>query len=129
MFRIQMDHLPFWRLSTNTTSGVGFGQGTYDIVEWMASLQPSKWTKQYGYLDPDFLMTEYPITMDFLASRTEFTFWSLWSAPLLVSTDIRHLSESKREILTNPEVIAINQDLSGTAGDRVFNGTMGDQVI
>ena len=30
------------------------------------------------------------------------------------------------EILTNKEVIAIDQDPSGTAGDRVYNGT---QVI
>ena len=46
-------------------------------------------------------MTLYPITMDYINSRTEYTFWSLWSSPLLVSTDIRHLSPQKRSILMN----------------------------
>ena len=128
MYRIQMDHLPFWKFGSNTSSdGVGYGQGTFDIIEWMAHLVPSKWVKQYGYMDPDFLMTEY-FTMDFVASRTEYTFWSLWSSPLLVSTDLRKISKEKMEILSNDEVIAINQDPSFTGGDRIFNDTDGRQV-
>lgn len=172
MYRVQMDHLPFWRLSENRSAGAGTGQGTYDIIEWMATLVPSKWTKAYGWMDPDFLMTGY-WTMDYTASRTEYTFWwvffgclwivvvggrrcdccfyyfgvvfeflnsglkltmymlfcrCLWSAPLLISTDLRHLSEDKRRIITNKEVIAINQDRSATAGDRIWVGAHGEQV-
>jgi alpha-galactosidase len=41
-------------------------------------------------------------------SRSEFSFWCLWSAPLFVATDIRKLSGVKKEILTNEEVIAID---------------------
>ena len=99
MYRIQMDHLPFWKFGSNTSSdGVGYGQGTFDIIEWMAHLVPSKWVKQYGYMDPDFLMTEY-FTMDFVASRTEYTFWSLWSSPLLVSTDLRKISKENGDFV------------------------------
>ena len=128
MYRIQMDHLPFWKYGTNSSSaGVGYGQGTYDIIEWMATLQPSKWTKEFGWMDPDFLMTEY-LTMDFISSRTEYTFWSLWSSPLLISTDLRKISKKKMEIISNEEVIAINQDSSNTGGDRVHKGGDGGQV-
>jgi hypothetical protein len=28
-----------------------------DIIEWMAVLDPGKYTQQYGWMDPDFLMT------------------------------------------------------------------------
>ena len=60
MFRIQMDHLPFWKFgSANSSDGVGYGQGTYDIIEWMGDLVPSKWTRRFGWMDPDFLMTRY----------------------------------------------------------------------
>ena len=130
MFRIQMDHLPFWKFGTaNSSDGVGYGQGTYDIIEWMAELVPSKWTRRYGWMDPDFLMTKY-LTMDFTASRTEFTFWSIWSAPLLVSTDLRKLAKDadKRAILMNEEVIAINQDDLATAADRIFKRADGAQI-
>ena len=41
--------------------------------------------------DPDFLETLFWPTMDFISSRTEYTFWALWSAPLLVATDLRNL--------------------------------------
>ena len=118
MFRVQMDHLPFFNLPTHS-AGAGIGQGTLQIIEWMAELKPSQWVRPYGWLDPDFLMTLYPLTMDFVVSRTEYTFWSLWSAPLLVATDIRYMSHEMRSILLNPEVIAINQDVSGTGGDRL----------
>jgi alpha-galactosidase len=85
MFRIQEDHLPFW------------------------SLRPSTISAAYSHPDPDFLMTLYHPTMDFTASRTEFSFWCMWSSPLMVSTDLRNLTAQKRSILTNVEAIAINQ--------------------
>merc|ERR1712050_580571 len=47
MYRIQMDHLPFWSFK-KTSAGKGVGQGTLEIIEWMAMLQPSKWTNQYS---------------------------------------------------------------------------------
>lgn len=34
-----------------------YGQGVGDIIEWMAVLDPAKYTEQYGWMDPDFLMT------------------------------------------------------------------------
>ena len=52
MYRIQMDHLPLWDLPTKA-SGVGLGQGTLQIIEFMAQLQPAKWTRRWGWLDPD----------------------------------------------------------------------------
>ena len=62
-------------------------------------------------------------------SRTEFSFWCLWSAPLLVTSDVRGLFGHRKEILTNAEVIAVNQDALATAGDRIsFNNDTGAQV-
>jgi len=77
MFRIQMDHLPFWSLpkAIGGGDGVGYGQGTKEIIEWMAALKPSQMSGAYSHPDPDFLMTLYEPSMDFVASRTEFTFW------------------------------------------------------
>ena len=59
--------------------------------------------------------------MSFVESRTEYTFWALWSSPLLVCTDIRHMSKEKRSILMNKEVIAVNQDESFIGGTRIKN--------
>ena len=130
MYRIQADHLPLWSCPGKICggAGAGFGQGTREIIEYVASLKPSQFTQQYAWLDPDFLMTLYFPTMDFEESRTEYTFWALWSAPLLVSTDVRNLSAEKKEILLNKGAIAVNQDESYTSGDRISNATDGSQV-
>ena len=128
-----MDHLPFWSFPTNATSGVGYGQGTAEIIEFVADLTPSKWTRRFGWLDPDFLMTLFAPTMGEArhptrtmprvaslhrardgcwwqaASRTEVSFWAMWSSPLLVATDVRNMTAAKRALLMNPEVIAIDQ--------------------
>ena len=127
MYRISMDHLPFWSLP-DKAQGTGLGQGVRDVIEWMAVLQPSRWVKQFGWMDPDFLMTMYWPTMGYIESRTEFSFWSLWSAPLMVSTDVRKLSKEKQSILLNEEIIAIDQDPSNTAGDRIWNASDGSQL-
>jgi alpha-galactosidase len=45
--------------------------------------------------------------------RTHMSLWSLLAAPLLAGNDLRTLSDDTKEILTNGEVIAIDQDADG----------------
>lgn len=52
----------------------------------------------------------------------------LWSAPLLVSTDICDLSEEKKSILMNEEVLAIHSDPLFIAGERIASTFIGGQV-
>lgn len=49
----------------------GFGQGTSNIIEYVATVQPSRYTRHFSWMDPDFLETLFPITMNFVDSRTE----------------------------------------------------------
>jgi alpha-galactosidase len=51
--------------------------------------------------------------------RTHMTLWSILAAPLLAGNDLRNMSDSIREILTNREVIAIDQDKLGKQGRRL----------
>lgn len=127
MFRIQMDHLPFWEFPA-LGAGAGFGQGTADIIEYVATLKPSMYKQQWAHFDPDFLETLFPITMPFIESRTEYTFWAFWGAPLMVSTDIRNMSAELASIIANPEVIAIDQDQLFVSGDRIALPPTGGQV-
>lgn len=118
-FRIQQDHLPFYSLRTHA-AGQGYGQGVVQIIYYVASLGPSNpetGPRQYAWWDPDFLETLFPLTLDAKASRVEFTFWCLWSAPLLVATDVRNMRADKRDILMNRDLIAVDQDVGSRAGD------------
>jgi len=51
--------------------------------------------------------------------RAHFSMWCLLAAPLMAGNDIRSMSPEIRDILTNKEVIAIDQDPLGSEGRRV----------
>jgi len=59
-----------------------------------------------------------------LQSRFQFTMWSILAAPLMLSTNIRMLSDYGLETYTNAEVIAVNQDLLGKQGFRIFGADL-----
>ena len=45
--------------------------------------------------------------------RTHFSLWCMMNSPLMIGCDVRNMSAAAREILTNKEVIALNQDEEG----------------
>lgn len=51
--------------------------------------------------------------------RAHFSLWSILSAPLLAGNDLRDMSDTTKEILTNKEVIAIDQDAAGVQGHKI----------
>jgi alpha-galactosidase len=52
--------------------------------------------------------------------HTQMTLWCLLAAPLLAGNDLTRMTPETLEILTNPEVIAVDQDLLGKAARRVW---------
>jgi len=68
--------------------------------------------------DPDMLLVGLgKITDD--ESRTQVSLWSLLAAPLIASADLRKVSAASLAILSNPEVIAVDQDPAGIQGRRI----------
>lgn len=52
--------------------------------------------------------------------RSHFALWYLLKSPLFIGADLRSLSREAKQILTAGEVIAVNQDPLGVAGDLVW---------
>jgi alpha-galactosidase len=52
--------------------------------------------------------------------RTHMSLWALLAAPLLAGNDLTGMSPETVAMLTNREVIAIDQDSKGVQGDRVW---------
>jgi alpha-galactosidase len=51
--------------------------------------------------------------------KTHFSMWCMLASPLLAGNDIRNMDRVTREILTNAEVIALNQDPLGKQAIKV----------
>ena len=48
--------------------------------------------------------------MSYDEDKAHFSMWCMMNSPLLAGNDLRHMSDETLEILTNKEVIALNQD-------------------
>ena len=51
--------------------------------------------------------------------QSHFSLWAMLAAPLIAGNDLRDMSPAIHDILTNKEVIAIDQDPLGREGERV----------
>ena len=68
-----------------------------------------------GWNDPDMLeVGNGGMTAE--EYRTHFSLWAIMAAPLIAGNDIRTMSDETRDILTNREVIAVDQDSLGVQG-------------
>jgi alpha-galactosidase len=68
-----------------------------------------------GWNDPDMLeVGNGDLTL--AEQRSHFTLWCLAKAPLLLGADVRNIEASALEIISNQEVIALNQDPLGVQG-------------
>jgi len=89
-------------------SVIGFSQ---DGLEKFAG--PGHWN------DPDMLeVGNGGMTSD--EYRTHMALWALLAAPLLAGNDLRAMTPETREMLTNREIIAVDQDPKGSQGHRVW---------
>jgi hypothetical protein len=50
---------------------------------------------------------------------SHFSLWAISKAPLLIGCDVTKITNATVQILTNPEVIAVNQDPLGIQGKKV----------
>ena len=52
--------------------------------------------------------------------RTHFSLWAMVAAPLIAGNDIRAISPVIHDMLTNGDVIAVNQDPLGVGGTEIY---------
>ena len=74
--------------------------------------------------DPDMLQVGNLRVADDLkpvADRAHFSLWCVLAAPLMAGNDLRTMSDDVQQVLTAPELIAVNQDPRGIQGYKVFD--------
>jgi alpha-galactosidase len=61
----------------------------------------------------DFDMMEVGHGMSLNEDRAHFTMWCMLASPLIAGNDLRHMTKETISVLTDKDVIAINQDAKG----------------
>jgi alpha-galactosidase len=92
-------------------------QGVMPIVDLQIGLRkfagPGHWN------DPDMLEVGNGMTVN--EDKTHFSMWCMLAAPLIAGNDLRKMSRETESILTNKEVIAVNQDKLGIEGFKYMD--------
>jgi alpha-galactosidase len=105
-----------WTSKKKWPDGTCCEYGMVDILDMQIGLEsfagPGHWN------DPDMLEVGNG-GMTIPEYRAHFSLWALLSAPLIAGNDVRSMSPEIKEILTNSEAIAVNQDKLGREGCRI----------
>ncbi|HVZ87874.1 MAG TPA: glycoside hydrolase family 27 protein [Polyangia bacterium] len=125
MFRTAPDIKADWAsfLSTLDTNGG-------DTSRYSDALYPppgiATLTGPGHYNDPDVLEVGNAVAgggMTADEDRAQFSLWAIMAAPLLLGNDLTQMSAETLATVSNPEVIAVDQDVAGVQGTPVGSNT------
>lgn len=101
-----------WRISSDIRENFGSIKKIIDLA-----------AETYTYSSPghynDLDMLQVGRGMSYDEDKTHFTMWCFMNSPLLAGNDLTQMSPQTIEILTNKEVIALNQDPGYYQGRRL----------
>jgi alpha-galactosidase len=92
-------------------------------LDRQAGLAP--YARPGAWNDPDMLQVGNGSLTDG-ENRAHMYLWAVLNAPLMAGNDPRRMPERIRELLCDPDVIAVNQDWGGRQGDRIGAGAAGE---
>jgi alpha-galactosidase len=94
----------------------GYSIGMLNILDMQDGLAPFAGPGHWN--DPDMLEVGNG-GMSSSEYKAHFGLWAMLAAPLIAGNDLTAMSEETKAILTNREVIAIDQDLLGIQASRI----------
>lgn len=92
------------------------------------NLPLGRFQKPGNWNDPDFIIGGDP-GMSLAESRSQLALWSMMSAPLILSSDLRRLSPQAIRILSNKAVIRVDQDPLGRMANLVRRSPAVDVLL
>ena len=101
-----------WRIEFDINASWGSFTGLINTDNGLAQYaSPGHWN------DPDMLEVGRGMTTD--EDKSHFGMWAILAAPLITGNDVTKMSATTKAILTNTDVIAVDQDPLGKQGTRV----------
>ncbi|HEY4301594.1 MAG TPA: glycoside hydrolase family 27 protein [Candidatus Didemnitutus sp.] len=105
----------------------GWEHGWKKILDLQATLAENAGPEGIGkfagpghWNDPDMLEVGNR-GLSLAESRAHFSLWCMLAAPLIAGNDVRHMTDETRQILTDKDVIALDQDKLGKEGFRALS--------
>ena len=101
-----------WRIGFDINASWSSFTGLIDIDKPLSQYAgPGHWN------DPDMLEVGRGMSAD--EDKSHFGMWAMLAAPLIAGNDVRSMNAATKAILTNADVVAVNQDPLGKQGKLV----------
>lgn len=113
-----------WRSTGDIHAGFDkdLNNGTWYSPSVMHIMDLQTKIRQYAgpghWNDPDML--EVGNGMSYAEDKAHFSMWCMLAAPLIAGNDVRKMTEATKSILTNKDVIAVDQDSLGVEAYRNY---------
>ncbi|MDP9081905.1 MAG: glycoside hydrolase family 27 protein [Bacteroidota bacterium] len=114
-----------WRSTGDIWAGFdkNLSKGSWTALSVLTILDKQDSIRQYAgpghWNDPDML--EVGNGMKYNEDKAHFSLWCMLAAPLMAGNDLRKMTDETKSILTNKEVIAVDQDALGIEGFRFYS--------
>ncbi|KAL3879532.1 hypothetical protein ACJMK2_031826 [Sinanodonta woodiana] len=72
-----------------------------------------------GFFDPDMIVLG-DFGLSYYQQRVQMTMWAMWSAPLVMSNDLRNIRPESKALLLNKRLLEIDQDPMGVMASRIW---------
>jgi alpha-galactosidase len=125
MFRTTKDIKSSWTSFLATLDGNGGDTSRYSD----ANYPPPGISQLAGpghFNDPDMLEVGNTVAgggMTVVEQQSQFSLWAIMAAPLILGNDLTNMSAQTLAMISNPEVIAIDQDPLGKQGTPISTST------
>lgn len=108
LWRTTMDIKPFWK---------------WIVMIYRHTAKLYKYSGVGGWNDPDMLEVGNG-KLTYEQNKSHFSLWCMLNAPLILGNDLRSISQNVLDIVTNKNMIAINQDPLGKQAKLVKKGRL-----
>ncbi len=113
-----------WRSTGDIYAGFdkNLSKGTWTALSVLSILDRQDSIRQYAgpghWNDPDML--EVGNGMKYNEDKAHFSLWCMLAAPLMAGNDLRKMTDQTKDILTNKDLIAVDQDPLGIEAFRYY---------
>ncbi|WP_259071680.1 glycoside hydrolase family 27 protein [Mucilaginibacter sp. X4EP1] len=113
-----------WRSTGDIYAGFekNLSKGSWTALSVLSILDKQDSIRQYAgpghWNDPDML--EVGNGMKYNEDKAHFSLWCMLAAPLMAGNDLRKMSDQTKSILTNKDLIAVDQDALGIEAFRYY---------
>lgn len=129
---------PYGELQQNVSSDYGpvrkycnIWRNDWDVVDDFSSIKSTvdyygknnklfqKYSGPGGFFDPDEILVG-GFGMSHYQQRAQMAMWAMFSAPLIMSNDLRNISDEAKQLLLNKYIIRVDQDPLGVMATKVW---------